>query len=172
MRAAAALALALAIPAAPAVAAGIHGRLQLQDVYASEDAHSLAAHLGVRSRNDAGGDLRLAWSPHIGSWRFDAAYVVGVTWGEAPDYSPLSLLPPAPPRTWLNLSDQFLAQKHVIATQRIDRLSVSYSSTHVVLKLGRQALTWGAGLVFRPMDLFDPFAPDAIDTEYKPGTDM
>ncbi len=22
------------------------------------------------------------------------------------------------------------------------------------------------------MDLFDPFAPDATDTEYKPGTDM
>jgi hypothetical protein len=41
-----------------------------------------------------------------------------------------------------------------------------------VLRVGRQALTWGSGLVFRPMDLFDPFAPSATDTEYKPGSDM
>ena len=57
-------------------------------------------------------------------------------------------------------------------TQRIDRLSIAYTGAHLVVRAGRQALTWGAGLVFRPMDLFDPFAPDATDTEYKPGTDM
>jgi hypothetical protein len=108
----------------------------------------------------------------MGSWRFDAAYVVGFTWGGAPDYNPLSLLAPPPPQTWWVLTDRFLNQKHLVAAQRIDRLSVTYSSTHVVLKFGRQALTWGAGLVFHPMDLFDPFAPDAIDTQYKPGTDM
>jgi hypothetical protein len=41
-----------------------------------------------------------------------------------------------------------------------------------VVRVGRQALTWGSGLVFRPMDLFDPFSPTATDTEYKPGVDM
>jgi len=40
------------------------------------------------------------------------------------------------------------------------------------LRLGRQALTWGGGLVFHPMDLFNPFAPDATYTAYKPGSDM
>ena len=41
-----------------------------------------------------------------------------------------------------------------------------------MVRVGRQALTWGSGLVFRPMDLFDPFSPSATDTEYKPGVDM
>jgi hypothetical protein len=40
------------------------------------------------------------------------------------------------------------------------------------VRVGRQALTWGSGLVFRPMDLFNPFSPTATDTEYKPGADM
>ena len=55
---------------------------------------------------------------------------------------------------------------------RIDRGWVGYSTPSTVIKIGRQALTWGHGLVFRPMDLFNPFAPDATDTSYKPGTDM
>ena len=172
MRRLASLALALACLPFPLAARGLHGRLQLQDIYATEDGSSLAAQMGVPRRNDRTGDLRLAWSPHLADWSFDTAYVIGFDWGDAPSYNPLSLLAPAPPLTWWNLSDQFIAQKHLVATQRIDRLSIAYTSTHVVLKLGRQALTWGAGIVFHPMDLFDPFAPDAIDTEYKPGTDM
>ncbi len=40
------------------------------------------------------------------------------------------------------------------------------------MRVGRQAITWGSGLVFRPMDLFDPFSPSATDTEWKPGVDM
>lgn len=172
MRLLASLALALACLPFPLAARGLHGRLQLQDIYATEDSTSLAAQMGVPRRNDRSGDLRLAWSPHLGDWSFATAYVIGFDWGDAPSYKPLSLLASTPPLTWWNLSDQFIAQKHLVATQRIDRLSIAYTSTHVVLKLGRQALTWGAGIVFHPMDLFDPFAPDAIDTEYKPGTDM
>ncbi len=168
----ASLTLALVCLTHPLAAQGLHGRLQLQDIYATESSRSLAAQIGLPRRNDRTGELRLAWSPHLGAWRFDAAYVVGFIWGDGPSYSPLASLSAAPPLTWWNLSNQFVAQKHLIATQRIDRLSIAYTATHVVLKLGRQALTWGAGIIFHPMDLFDPFAPDAIDTEYKPGTDM
>jgi hypothetical protein len=49
---------------------------------------------------------------------------------------------------------------------------VGYTGDHLVLRLGRQALTWGDGLVFQVLDLFNPFPPNAVDTEYKPGTDM
>jgi hypothetical protein len=55
---------------------------------------------------------------------------------------------------------------------RLDRLSVGYTGDRLVLRLGRQALSWGDGLVFQVLDLFNPFAPNAADTEYKPGTDM
>jgi hypothetical protein len=42
----------------------------------------------------------------------------------------------------------------------------------VVLRLGRQAVSWGNGLLFNPVDVFNPFDPTAIDTEYKTGDDM
>ena len=55
---------------------------------------------------------------------------------------------------------------------RLDRLWVSYSSEKAVVRFGRQALTWGNGLFYSPMDLVNPFDPAAIDTEYKVGDDM
>lgn len=55
---------------------------------------------------------------------------------------------------------------------RIDRLHVSYSADDWVIRAGRQALSWGNGLAYQPMDFLNPFAPNAIDTEYKVGDDM
>ena len=56
--------------------------------------------------------------------------------------------------------------------QRLDRLSLAYTQPDYVVRVGRQALTWGTGLVFHPMDLVNPFEPVANDTAYKRGTDM
>ena len=56
--------------------------------------------------------------------------------------------------------------------QRLDRLSVGFSTEHVVMKFGRQAVTWGNGLMFNAMDIFNPFDPAAVDKEYKTGDDM
>lgn len=55
---------------------------------------------------------------------------------------------------------------------RLDRLVVTYTTERFVLRAGRQALTWGRGYFFAPMDIVNPFDPAAIDTEYKPGDDM
>ncbi len=55
---------------------------------------------------------------------------------------------------------------------RIDRAVVSWTSETVVIRAGRQALSWGGGLFFGPLDLVNPFDPAAIDTEYKVGDDM
>jgi hypothetical protein len=55
---------------------------------------------------------------------------------------------------------------------RIDRLSISHTADWGTLRLGRQALTWGDGLIFNPMDLFNPFAPTAVQRDYKVGDDM
>ena len=166
----------LLLPAVPALAEPVHGRLQLQDVYSWEGPQSLGAALHARNRNDVLGDMRLSWAPRWDNWRFDFAWRIGFDAGDTPRFvmreTALGFLPPAPPATWWNLTNTFIDQPRFIATQRIDRLSVGYTGSHLVVRAGRQALSWGAGLVFRPMDLFDPFAPDATDTEYKPGTDM
>ena len=59
-----------------------------------------------------------------------------------------------------------------VATGTIDRASVTFTTDNLVLRAGRQAITWGSGMVFHPSDIVAPFAPDAIDTTYKPGVDM
>ena len=56
--------------------------------------------------------------------------------------------------------------------QRLDRLNLTYTPNWGTLRLGRQALTWGDGLIFNPMDLFNPFAPTAVQRDYKIGEDM
>ncbi len=57
-------------------------------------------------------------------------------------------------------------------THRLDRLYLSHTSDKTVLNLGRQAVSWGNGLIYNPVDFFNPFDPAAIDTEYKTGDDM
>ena len=55
---------------------------------------------------------------------------------------------------------------------RFDRLYLHYRGNNVSLKAGRQALTWGHGMMFQVMDIFNPFSPLALDTDYKSGNDM
>lgn len=55
---------------------------------------------------------------------------------------------------------------------RPDRLSVSYLRQQFVFKAGRQAISWGNGLVFQVLDPFNPFSPTEVDRDYKTGDDM
>lgn len=55
---------------------------------------------------------------------------------------------------------------------RLDRAWFGYASDQTVVRFGRQALSWGNGFFYAPMDLVNPFDPAAIDTEYKAGDDM
>src|SRR5579859_1042583 len=170
------LALAASLGAGGALAQtddNVHGRLELQDAGQVFGSDSVEAALGDEAANDALGNLRITWEPKSGPWSFQFAYVI-----EAEDGPSIALanaeagLLPQPPATWLDLTDTFENHGALRASQTIDRLAVAYSTPDLVVRIGRQALTWGSGLVFRPMDLFDPFGPTATDTEYKPGVDM
>ena len=117
--------------------------------------------------------MRLTWEPTFGPWSLQAHYVVSLE--DGPDVAlgrATSGLIVPPPSTWLNLYAPFADRGDFYGAQGLDRLAVAYTTPDWVVRVGRQALTWGSGLVFRPMDLFDPFSPSATDTEYKPGTDM
>lgn len=151
----------------------LHGRLELQDAGEFSRGDSLANALGARESNDALADLRLIWEP---SWdRWSLALHGLVTARDGPDVrlarAETGLLP-TPPSTWFTLSEKVVNRGPTVVTASLDRLSLAYASPRTVIRVGRQVLTWGAGLVFRPMDLFDPFSPAATDTEYKPGVDM
>jgi hypothetical protein len=55
---------------------------------------------------------------------------------------------------------------------RLDRLALRLVPAWGTVRVGRQAVTWGNGLLFNPMDLFNPFSPTDIDRDYKVGDDM
>ncbi|VFQ43685.1 hypothetical protein [Desulfoluna butyratoxydans] len=61
---------------------------------------------------------------------------------------------------------------HHRTVHRLDRLSLNKELGSLDLRIGRQAVTWGGGLLFNPMDLVNPFSP--IDTlrDYKAGDDL
>jgi hypothetical protein len=71
-----------------------------------------------------------------------------------------------------NLTDVFVDDSRASAVQRLDRLSVGYTSGSATLRFGRQAVSWGNGLVFQVLDFVNPFSPIAIDKDYKTGEDM
>lgn len=54
---------------------------------------------------------------------------------------------------------------------RVDRLNVRYTAGPATMTLGRQPVSFGAGMAFTPLDLVNPFTPAVIDQEYKPGVD-
>ena len=75
-------------------------------------------------------------------------------------------------RRWWDLTYSFGDDRKNEFVHRLDRLSVGYATDHTVWRFGRQAISWGNGMIFSPMDIFNPFDPAAVDKEYKTGDDM
>jgi hypothetical protein len=75
-------------------------------------------------------------------------------------------------RRWFNLTHEFHNKNKDAAVLRLDRFSVGFTSDKTVIRFGRQAISWGNGLLFTPMDILNPFDPTAVDKEYKTGDDM
>ena len=59
-----------------------------------------------------------------------------------------------------------------VVEHRLDRLYMDITGATAVARIGRQAVSWGNGLIYTPMDFFNPFDPAAVDKEYKTGDDM
>ena len=74
-------------------------------------------------------------------------------------------------RLW-DLTYSFGDDDKTAFVHRLDRLSVGYTTERTAWRFGRQAISWGNGLVFNPVDIFNPFDPAAVDKEYKTGDDM
>lgn len=55
---------------------------------------------------------------------------------------------------------------------RLDRVALQWQPGNWSVTLGRQAVSWGSGVVFQPMDLFSPFSPTVVDRDYKSGDDL
>lgn len=141
---------------------------------------SLFRDLAGSNSIDVESDVRLNFSARRGRWSFDTAYQLIALYGDSVDYS-RNLSPgggsffdrlPNDDRRLFNLTDVMHDEGKTAVLQRLDRLWLGYTSEKTVVRLGRQALSWGNGLFYSPMDLVNPFDPAAIDTEFKAGDDM
>ncbi len=141
---------------------------------------SLFRDLVGSNTQDASGDLRLDFKTKANRWTFDAAYQLLALNGDSVELGRLvpggtDIFFPGLPnddRRLFNLTDVIEDDGKTVVLHRLDRLTVSYTSEKAVVRFGRQALSWGNGLFYAPMDLVNPFDPATIDTEYKAGDDM
>ena len=158
----------------PATAQSLRLRSALSASAAWAAPGSLDAALGFASRRSTGASARLIWEGGRGNARLEAQAVIAHDNGGDVAYATAiaPFLPTPAPATLFDLTGVWTSTASTRLTGRIDRLSLSLSSDNAVLKLGRQAITWGSGVVFHPSDIVAPFAPGALDTTYKPGVDM
>lgn len=130
--------------------------------------------------NDQGAELRLNFrAGEQNPWSLHADYQLlgrfGDTGSVAQQFPGLFFVPntlPDDQRRWWDLTHKITDRDDREIVQRLDRLHVDYTSQQAVVRFGRQAVTWGNGLIYNPMDFLNPFDPAAVDTEYKLGDDM
>lgn len=58
-----------------------------------------------------------------------------------------------------------------LVIQNLDRLNVRFSLDAGDLTIGRQTISFGSARFVSPTDIFQPFVPSTLDTEYRPGVD-
>ncbi len=158
----------------------VGGHTKLRFIGTSLPSDSLLRPLTGPRSLDLEGDLRLNVRAAPGRWTFSADYQLVGLYGDRVEYT--RDLPPAAGLFVPRLPDDerrlfdFTRVMHdrdkAALLHRLDRLWVGYASEKAVIRAGRQAITWGNGLFYAPMDLVNPFDPAAVDTEYKAGDDM
>lgn len=132
-----------------------------------------------RDAFDQAGNFRLNFDWSNNAWSFDTDYqfyaehgelnearhelsaVGGMTNGQSSD-----------DRRLMDLTREIKNSGRTRLVHRLDRFHVNYTSDTTVIRVGRQAVSWGNGLLYNPMDFLNPFDPTAVDKEYKTGDDM
>jgi hypothetical protein len=157
---------------------GGHTKFALTDQFYPDQ--SLFRDLVGSNSLDATGDLRISFKSDAGQWSVDAAYQLLALYGDSVELG--RVLPggteiffpglPNDDRRLFDLTDVIRDSGKNVTLHRLDRLTLGYTSEKAVVRVGRQALSWGNGLFYAPMDLVNPFDPATVDTEYKVGDDM
>ena len=166
-----------------AAAAGVPGldggHAKLRWVGSSYPDDSVYRELFGSASNDQYANLRLKFRASPARFKLNADYQLIGQYGDALEvdtdsYGPFGLVPTLPDddRRWWDLTDNISRSDSRHWVQRLDRLSVAYTGDKAVVRFGRQAVSWGNGLIYNPMDFLNPFDPAAVDTEYKSGDDM
>ena len=155
------------------------GHIKYQPSLNFYDADSIFGSGGTATAFDQNANLRLKAEKDAGDWDYRVHYELGVLYG--PSIEALRSLPPLPVPVYGIPTDQYRLfdltsviynEGRTVIAHRLDRLSAGYAKGNFVFRAGRDAVSWGNGVLFQPMDIFNPFSPTAIDKEYKSGDDM
>ncbi len=126
---------------------------------------------------EASADLRLMFRDEYARWHLNAALTTLYEGGDQFAFisNPQDTLDQTPRNDRLRYMDLTWTledgPRHE-TIQRFDRLAVEYRAEHWGVTVGRDAISWGSGIVFQPLDIFAPFAPTTVDRDYKPGEDL
>ncbi len=161
-------------------AASLTGRVSPQIALTSYPADSAFQEIFGSTSTDSALDARFVFRAERSRWRLDVDYQLIGVYGDRLEFTrelpeELRILFPHLPNDRTRLFDLtyvFTDSGKSAALQRLDRAAVGYATEHAVVKFGRQAITWGNGLIYNVMDIFNPFDPAAVDKEYKTGDDM
>ena len=110
--------------------------------------------LGNR-RNDSSADLRSMLQHDVGSWSFEAAHTTVVLHGDAimlgQTTAGAEQVVVSDDLRLLNLTDELNEGGGIETLHRLDRLNAQWRSDHWAVTVGRQAVSWGSGIVFQPL---------------------
>ncbi len=173
------------LAAAPAMADdwNFAGHVKYQYTHTDYRTDDINAVFGNSPAHDQGLDLRFKAEKRAGPWDFAAHYELLAVGGDTPEArrrmaaagipvtGTVSGLPDDRRRLF-DLTHEITDRNRLAAVQRLDRLSLGYGNARQSLRFGRQAMSWGNGLVFQPLDFVNPFSPIVIDKDYKTGDDM
>jgi hypothetical protein len=126
---------------------------------------------------DTNVDLRLMFRQDAGSFRFLVDHSTTLISGDSFGFfnAPQTTLDQSPTddeRRVMDLTWEIEDGSRHRSLHRLDRLAMQYQKGDWSVTLGRQAVSWGSGMVFQPLDLFSPFAPTTVDRDYKAGDDL
>ena len=157
----------------------LRGHIKPQASLANIPANSLLQDFSGDPMRDIGLDLRVNLLGNTSAWSWRGDYQLLAQQG---DQLELAQQYPLPGFTSTRLVDddhRLFDLTHRIderddrlVLHRLDRLYLAHTTDKTVFKIGRQAVSWGNGLIYNPVDFLNPFDPAAIDTEYKTGDDM
>lgn len=162
------------------------GHVKIQDTYTDDKDQSVMTFLGGERRWDGTLDFRLANTLSFGdSLGLETHYDLTGTTGDS--YSGVRKAVNTVPfiqEEWLggygssdrrrlfDLTSTISENSDGFVQHRIDRLVLSVKRPDYEIRLGRQAVTWGNGLIFNPMDMMNPFSPTDTVRDYKTGDDL
>ncbi len=138
--------------------------------------HDIRTDDGGTSQQQIELSLRGQWQQQWQGFEGLIALEANSIWGEGLARRPAGVRSPGSsandqPNAFDLATELSSGSEHTI-TARIDRLAVGYHAGSWSIRAGRDAISWGNGLVFNPLDLFSPFAPAQTDRDFKKGQDM